>query len=167
MPRGSGTELRPSRCPASGGPLTWSSARRKWPSSSTVATGTAVRSITFHQGLTPATGPTRWLATWRATGTPTSAWRRQAGRCSGSGNTNHQRFALPGSRLRSKSDALHRAGGKNATDQLFLRSRSRAALSTSMIDFPTAFATGGGKALPTCLYCAVFPPAKSHSGGKP
>ena len=31
----------------------------------------------------------------------------------------------------------------------------------------TARATGGGKALPTCRYDAVLPPANSHSGGNP
>jgi hypothetical protein len=36
-----------------------------------------------------------------------------------------------------------------------------------MIALPTAVATGGGKALPTCRYAAVFLPENSQSSGKP
>ena len=34
------------------------------------------------------------------------------------------------------------------------------------IDIPTAFATSGGNALPTCRYAAVLRPLKCHSSGK-
>jgi len=35
------------------------------------------------------------------------------------------------------------------------------------MDVPISFATGGGKAFPTCLYAAVFFPANFHCFGKP